>query len=291
MLWVPFSFLTAIFESAKDIVSKKNLANHDPYLIAWALRVYSLPILVPLVFLFPLPNIDNSFWYALLAGGALNVVSTILYMRALKSSDLSLVAPLIAFTPLFLLISSPLILNEMPTIWGAVGVLLIVVGSYILYFNRNNKGFLSPFKEIIKSKGSRYMLTVSLIWAITSTFDKIGVNSSGPLFWAASANAFIALAMTPLIILRLRKKSVNIYTEASRLIPIGVFGAATLAFQMVAIGLTNVAYVISIKRTSIAWSVLAGYFVFKEKNIKVRLLGAAVMIAGVVLIILGGLKG
>jgi drug/metabolite transporter (DMT)-like permease len=70
-----------------------------------------------------------------------------------------------------------------------------------------------------------------------------------------------------------------------------VFGAATLAFQMVAIGLTNVAYVISIKRTSIAWSVLAGYFVFKEKNIKVRLLGAAVMIAGVVLIILGGLKG
>jgi drug/metabolite transporter (DMT)-like permease len=291
MLWVPFSFFTAIFESAKDVVSKKNLTNHDPYLIAWALRVYSLPILVPLVFLSPLPSIDKSFWYALLAGGSLNVVSTILYMRALKSSDLSLVAPLIAFTPLFLLVSSPLILNELPTIWGALGVLLIVIGSYILYFNRNNKGFFSPFNQIIKSKGSKYMLTVSIIWAITSTFDKIGIKSSGPLFWAAGANLFIALAMTPLVIMRLGKKSANIYTDARRLIPIGFFGAATLAFQMIAIGLTNVAYVISIKRTSIVWSVLAGYFIFKEKNIKARLLGTAVMIAGVVLIILGGLKG
>jgi uncharacterized membrane protein len=47
-----------------------------------------------------------------------------------------------------------------------------------------------------------------------------------------------------------------------------------------------VAYVIAIKRTNGMMSVLFGHFFFKEKNIKEKLLGSAIMLAGVLLIIL-----
>ncbi|MGZ7066894.1 MAG: hypothetical protein ACXVHT_01170 [Methanobacterium sp.] len=45
-------------------------------------------------------------------------------------------------------------------------------------------------------------------------------------------------------------------------------------------------YVIAIKRTSTIMSVLFGSLIFKEKGIKGRLLGAGIMVLGVILITL-----
>ena len=43
---------------------------------------------------------------------------------------------------------------------------------------------------------------------------------------------------------------------------------------MLALGLTKVAYMISMKRTSLIMGVIYGYFLFKEKNVRERLSGA-----------------
>ena len=59
-----------------------------------------------------------------------------------------------------------------------------------------------------------------------------------------------------------------------------------LILQMRIIQLTLVSYVIAIKRLSIVFGVLFGYLIFKEKNIKERLAGASIMVAGAVLILL-----
>ncbi|MBI2142448.1 EamA family transporter, partial [Candidatus Woesearchaeota archaeon] len=45
-----------------------------------------------------------------------------------------------------------------------------------------------------------------------------------------------------------------------------------------------VAYVNAIKRTSILMSVLTGHFLFSEKRALERLAGAAIMVAGVIMI-------
>jgi len=55
---------------------------------------------------------------------------------------------------------------------------------------------------------------------------------------------------------------------------------------MTAVSLGIVSYVISIKRTSILFTVLFGFFIFKERNIRSRLMGAIIMILGVLLITL-----
>jgi len=55
---------------------------------------------------------------------------------------------------------------------------------------------------------------------------------------------------------------------------------------MLAINLTLVAYVISIKRLSIIFSVIFGFLLFKEKGFKERLTGAIIMVLGVILITL-----
>ena len=47
MSWFIFAVLTALFESLKDVFSKRSLGEVDEYIAAWSLRVFALPFLLP----------------------------------------------------------------------------------------------------------------------------------------------------------------------------------------------------------------------------------------------------
>jgi drug/metabolite transporter (DMT)-like permease len=210
-------------------------------------------------------------------------------MKALKSSDLSISVPMLAFTPLFLLITSPFIVGEFPDIFGLIGVLLIVVGSYVLNIKEFAGGWLSPFRVLLKERGPQLMLIVAFLWSITSNFDKVGVQNSSPFFWALIINLFIAVALFPILILRSSEPG-NFKKNLDKLIPVGLFSAITIIFQMTAINLTLVAYVIAIKRTSIIFSVLWGHYIFKEEGVRERLIGVMIMILGAFFITISSLS-
>ena len=57
------------------------------------------------------------------------------------------------------------------------------------------------------------------------------------------------------------------------------------ATHMLAMNLTKVAYMISVKRLSLIIGIMYGYFLFREENIKERLLGAVLMLIGFVLVV------
>ncbi len=286
MLWLLFSILTAFSESMKDVFSKNNLKNLDEYAVAWALRFFALPFLLPLLLVIEIPPLGRQFWIALLVSGTLNVITTILYMRAIKLSDLSLSVPMVTFTPLFLLLTSPLLVGEFPGIYGLAGIIFIVTGSYTLNIKERSRGYLAPFKALVREKGPKLMLMVAFLWSITSNFDKLGVQDSSPIFWAIAANIYISIFMLPILILKSDQKLNQLTRYIAPLLPVGLFTALTFIFQMTAINMTLVAYVISIKRTSVIMSVFWGYLIFKEKGLKERLFGSFLMIIGVVLITL-----
>lgn len=286
MYWPIFAFLNAFFESAKDVTSKHTLKTLDEYTVSLSLNLFSVIFLAPLLLFGNTPHLGSGFWVALLIGGVLNSVASILYMKAIKNSDLSITTPMLTFTPLFLLITSPLIVKEFPSFLGLAGIILIVSGSYVLNIKERHKGYLAPFKALIKESGPKLMLAVAFIWSITANFDKIGVQNSSPVFWSVAIRSFLTITLLPIMLYKsqnnLSKTSANLKT----LVPIGLFSALSQFFQMTAISLSLVAYVISIKRTSTAMNVVAGHFIFKEKGIKERLSGAILMIIGVLLITL-----
>ncbi len=285
MLWFILSLFTAISESTKDMFSKKSLKKIDEYVVAWGLRTFALPFLLPLLFFISIPSLDSSFWYALFIGGSLNAITTILYMKAIKISPLSLTTPMLTFTPLFLLLTSPLIVGEFPDASGIIGICLIVLGAYLLSIKEIRKGILSPFKALVKEKGSMLMLLVAFVWSITANIDKIGVVHSSPIFWVISINIFLAIVLSPIMLLKSSGRN-RIPTSVRGLIPVGLFSALALIFQMTAIKLTLVAYVIAIKRMSAIFSSLYGFFVFKETRMKERLIGVIIMVLGVLFITL-----
>jgi uncharacterized membrane protein len=148
-MWFPLAFSSAVFDSLKDFFSKKSLAHADEYVVGWAMRCFSVPLLLVAVWLMPFPHIENRFWFALIMSGTLNVIATVCYVKAIKYSDLSKVAPMATFSPLFLLILSPLIVGEFPPLLGFIGVVCIVGGSYLLNIKERHGGYLMPFKALV----------------------------------------------------------------------------------------------------------------------------------------------
>ena len=288
MLWLPLALLTALSESLKDVFGKLTLAKNDVYIVSFALRLYSLPFILPVLFFIDIPLLNSSFFIALVFGGLLNIVTTVLYMKAIKYSDLSITVPFLTFTPLFLLITSPIIMGEFPNIWGFTGVIFIVLGSYLMNLKLKQKSFFEPFKMLFTEKGPRYMLAVAFLWSITANFDKMGVVNSSPMFWAVAISVFLTISMFILALIKSRSHLNQLSTSFTGLLPVGLFTALSLIFQMNAVNMTLVAYVISIKRTSALISVIFGCFIFKEKGIKSRIIGTIVMLIGVLIIALLG---
>ncbi len=286
MTWPLLALLTAFFRSLTDIFGKKGVQRADLLVVSWSLRAFTLPLLLPGLFFIDIPALSATYWWAVAGGGTLNIITTILYMYAIRDADLSLTVPMVSFSPLFLLGTAPLILGEFPDSGGLTGVLLIIAGSYILNLDTNNKEVLAPFKALFRSKGPRLMLLIALIWSFTATIDKIGIQHSTPFLWVLGVNVFVTIFMFPLLWFRSRQHLGQLKIHAGVLFPMGAVTALSLLLQMMAMSMTLVVHVIAIKRMSTVFSVFWGHWLFGEEKPRERATGAFIMVAGVALILL-----
>ncbi|MCX8012366.1 MAG: DMT family transporter, partial [Desulfobacterota bacterium] len=250
----------------------------------------AVPFLLPFVFLSPIPSLDLTFWKTFFILLPLEVTAISFYIRAIKLSPLSLTIPLLGLTPLFLIITSFLILGEFPDRSGLIGIFFIAGGAYLLNLNSIQKGFLAPLQNILKSKGSLMMIGASFIYSITSNLGKIAVFHSNPIFFCAFYTISLAMALSPRAVFLMRKKPFNFWSKLKTFLPIGFFYALMTIAHYQALARVEVAYMISIKRMSLIFSVIYGGLIFKEENLKERLFGTLCMITGAVLITLFSLN-
>lgn len=229
-----------------------------------------------------------NFWPVLLADALLNVFASYLSIRAFKYSDASIVAPLTLLTPVLLLITSPIMLHQTTSPLGALGVIFIVIGGYILgtSVKEPEGGFLGPFKALFNNRGARYMLSAAVIWSITSNLDKIGVTSATPLLWSVSITIAVAIFSIPFL-RSVQQPSVVPSAEWWKIFAPGAMTALSVLAHVFALTLLPVPYVVAIKRTSALFTVMASKLLFKE-NIRGRLIGSAVMVLGVAVIAFAG---
>ena len=275
---------TALSQSGIETLSKKTLKDFDSEVIGFSIFIFALPFLLVVLSISGIPSIGESFVYAVIASGLLNVVAILLFTKSLQLSALSLSVPMLAFTPVFLLITSPLIVGEFPSEFGLYGIFMIVGGAYLLNLDTQKFNLLSPFVSIIKEKGIFWMLCVAGIWSISANFDKIGVQNSSPIFYATTVFAFVTLILTIILIIKSKNNLIIIQKNFKKLFPLGVFGSLVAIFQTNSYDLEIVPYVIAIKRTSILFSSFIGFVIFKEPKVKQRLIAIGIMIIGVFLI-------
>lgn len=286
MSWFFFAISTAFLESVRDIFNKKAISKVDEYVGTLSLNLLTAIFSLPLLLLNDIPSLGNNFIYAVIAIGILNTTAYILFFKAIKASDLSIVAPITTFSPLLLLVTSPFIVGEFPNAVGILGIFIIVIGAYVLKFQDKSRGYLFPLKSLFNETGARLMFGVVLVWSISANVDKIGVQNSSPIMWAVAGHLSVAIFCLPILFIKSKPNIQNIKSSSRNLILIGLTNALAIICQMTALKLALVSYVIAVKRTSGLFNVLWGWLIFKEQDITERIAGSMIMILGVAVITL-----
>ena len=308
-----FALVATVLTSWLPILNKRILRDTRPALVAWVTNAASLPILavgvllltqcsipslhggIPLSCAVQVPHVDGIFVAALLASAALNWAATLLSTIALDKSDASLVSPLLTFNPAFTLVIAWLTLGEIPGVRQAAGVAIILLGAYLLEVEETRTGLLAPLRALVHRPGALLAIIASALWGTTTVLEKLSIEHmtppSGPTV-ALLGTLIMVLLLTPGALLssgrggpsaqQSRWKGLRAHPRALALAVLIAGIAPLFGFTAIALGL--VGYVTTLFKLSAVLTILWARVFLYEGQIRERLLGASVMLAGGVLV-------
>lgn len=279
-MWYLIALISGFSFATADAFTKKESKSISAIVLAWIREAYALPFLLPILLFIEIPDLDRIFWFSIISLVLLDLLTTVLYMKAIQIAPLSLTIPYQGLTPIFLLIFPTIFLGETLSLLGIVGVVVISIGAYTLQLDRVKYGFLEPWVAIFKNRGSLYMFIVAVLYAVTATLGKLAIQHSSPLFMTTVYFSLLAIGFTPFAILSCKGNLKQLVLHPSGYFKIGISMAVMAITHFTAISMIQVAYMISIKRLSLLFAILYGWWWFKEENIKERLLGGIIILIG-----------
>lgn len=286
-MWAAFALLAAFTWASSDAAAKRAMDRGVQSLRVLQVRyLIAIPALLPLLIL-GIPTLDRTFWLIHIVWLPLEIAATLLYIRAIRISPLSLTLPFLALTPLFLTITGWIFLGERVGATGFVGIVLVVIGSYVTNLPHALRHPLAPFHEMFREPGTRLMLIVAFLYAFTSICGKVLVDHSSPSYFTVHYALIMFFLMSLIVRTQTTPAPQHLLSNRPLLVVSGVMFAASILGHMFALHTTpTVAYMIAMKRLSGAFGVLYGWATFGEEHLGARLVGSLIMVAGATLILL-----
>ena len=288
MDWFPLTMICALAIASADAFSKYYLSEVSA--VRMMLARFSVPgiLLLPLLYFYPLPTVPAEFWPHMVMLVALELTAMWFYVIAIRQSPLYLTLPYLAFTPVFSAILSFFVLGEQINTSGFLGILLVMLGTYIINFKKirlvPEKLWLLPLTALAREQGSRLMLGVAAIYSITSVYGKKMMMHATPesfgIFYFVMVGGILFL-----ITLLVRPREIRIPSKL--LLPyllIGILMSVMVVTHFLALARIEVAYMLTVKRTSLIFGLLLGMWLFREKNIARNLFAGMIIISGVAFI-------
>ncbi|HEY3390084.1 MAG TPA: EamA family transporter [Prolixibacteraceae bacterium] len=231
-------------------------------------------------------ELTQQFWIYSILGGIAGALGNGFLVKALQNGDLSILGPINSYKSVIGLVVAIFLLREIPNLWGVFGIALIVYGSYFVLDTTPEKFSMA----LLKKSEIQYRIWAMILSAIEAVFIKkiILVSSVTLAFvswcWFGALFSFILLFIYRLDLKKEIRKvdQTNISKYVLLIVCVGTMQLTTnYTFDHMPVG-----YALSLFQLSTIVSVLLGHRLFKEKDIRKKLIGTAIMIAGSVIIIL-----
>ena len=179
-----------------------------------------------------------------------------------------------------------LFLNEIPSAGGFLGIFTIICGLIII----GSAGFFQSQQGKLHLKGIAIALLIALVISIYTLIDGFAVKHGPALPYGLTMFILLPVLTTPVIV---RHYGWERFVEGrrwkpARLILVGFLGVIAYLFALFAYSLAPVNYSEAIREVSVVIGAFAGWQFLGEKLGKVRVVGAVVIFAGIVLIAVFG---
>jgi transporter family protein len=300
-MWLILAFVSATMLGFYDASKKASLKDNAVLPVLLLNTIFSTLIFSP----FLADYISGSGWFA---GGFLDTASgyeneltahLMVVLKAfivlsswicgyfgLKHLPLTIVGPINATRPVLVLVGAMLFFGERLNIYQWIGVLLALLSIYLM--SRAGK------KEDIDFKSNRWIwcvATATLMGAISGLYDKFIMKSLNPMFVQSWFNLYQMVIMTVicgLIWYPTRHKTTPFrWSWAIPLISIFICLGDFAYFTSLSDPESMISVVSLVRRGSVIISFICGVIVFKERNIKAKLIDLAIILLGMAFVWIG----
>lgn len=290
-MWFYIALATSVISAISVILNKRILKGVSPSVLTWCTLVLATPIIAVVAIKEGIPALSILFIVGIVGSVLFYTTSKIIQFRAMKIADLSAIYPLVSLGPIFtLLIAFLPPLNEKPGFLAIIGVLVTLFGVYILNVSNAKEGLLKPIKLLFENKASALMILSVVIDSVVIAFDKLAINNTIPqntTFVLLAENILVIVGLLPILYLRNRNFTQQIFDNKKLFIVLGVLNAVATILAFTAVGGGSVGIVSTILKTQLLFVLLFSFIFFKDKPRLETIIGSIIMIAGVVLIKIG----
>ena len=288
MVWYFFAIIAAIFFGIRMIVEKKTLLKEHALEMSTILSIFiffiffiffdridfSIPIDVALLIFFS--SILATFAFLFLAKGV-------------RHMDVSITAPLLNFSPAFVVLLAYFFLGEKLNLLQFSGIVLLVIGAYFLEVERP---FQNPFRPIIhlfKSKYTQYLFLSMIAYSFVSILDKVILTKVDQFTYLFFIQFFIMINF--IVLINLLHDGFRGISHGIKRAGIWIFFLAILFIiqrtaYLTAVSLVAVSLAFPIYRTGTLVSTLLGGQLFHDGHLLHRTIACVIMVAGAILVVI-----
>jgi drug/metabolite transporter (DMT)-like permease len=259
--------------------------SEDKYIVTWwMVTVGGMFAILALLFT-GLP--PRTMWIFALVSVCVEATYFITLSYAYHDNDFSLVYPVARGTaPAFLAVWSFLFLHETLTTGGLVGLGMIIGGLIIIGVNTLMQSHVTH----VHFKGMAVALCIALLISIYSIIDGTAVKNGYALPYVMSMFALVPLPITPFIFREYKWTRVKaaLLNQPIRVPLAGILGVLSYLMAVFSFSIAPVSYAGAVREVSVVFGALTGWWFLKERLGGVRVVGAIVIFAGILVIAIFG---
>lgn len=297
-MWLLLAFVSAALLGLYDIAKKTSLKDNAVLPVLFLNTLFSTLIFVPFILMSRIDGIgfENSMFYVPEAGWELHkfivlkafivLSSWICGYFAIKHLPLTIAGPINATRPVMVLIGAMIVFGERLNLYQWIGAGFAIVSFFMLS--------ISGKKEGINFKSNKWILLLvmaAVLGAISGLYDKYLLKHIDKMIVQSWFNVYQMIIMGVVVLFLWypkRHKTTKFSWKWSILLISLFLSAADFAYYYALSYDDSMISVVSmVRRSSVLVSFIGGVFLFREKNIKGKIIDLLLVLIGMLFLYLG----
>ena len=310
-MWFLFAIAGGSLQAVRNAVSKGLSARVSAPLNSWARFAFNLPWACACTVLVswdePSPRLSLNFFLACLVAGIAQLLANIALVSAFRYTTFAESIVLNKLEVVFTALVGVAFFAEVPSVVGWGGMVMCMVGAVAIHLGHgaaSRAGGGSERTRLLRLAPGPALSTLAAALLVVASFAvKYAINAlAADNPWAADealvlpAHTLLHVTWIEVVILTLtllmqqraafQQVPANVFAMAH----VGLFAFASSLCWYMAFASGLVAYVRAVGQVEVAWSVLIGLWLFRERQAPWRLVGTALVTAGVLLVLLAAVE-
>ena len=285
-MWLLYALGSAFFAGVTSILAKIGVENTDSDLVTALRTIVVLIFSWLMVFVVGsqrnILDISGYTFTFLVFSGIATGASWLCYFKALQLGDVNKVTPVDKSSTILTIILAFSFLEEIPSTWMIVGIVLLLIGTYLMIQRKD-----LPYSASKSKSWFLYALLSAIFAALTSILGKIGIQGVESNLGTAIRTVVVLIMAWGIVIYQKKQNSIKTISRKSWnfIILSGLATGLSWLCYYRALQEGKASIVVPIDKLSIVVTIAFSYFVLKEKLSIKAFIGLLLVVFGTLLLL------